>query len=203
MISRENYEALRSKFGKCGSWAVWISPNGRPKSNLSNMSWIHDPNLLNILNTGFVFIGLNRTSIHDDENMNKGDWEDFHSASKTAQEYKLRDALKGTRYWGSYITDFVKYYPEAKSEEVMKMLRLHPEIVQKNLPLLEEEIRLLGGKPVLVALGDKCFNLLMQKLSDKYTIVRIKHFSYTMPSDCYRQEILEVLSHYSSSEVTL
>ena len=77
-------------------------------------------------------------------------WFNFHAGRN---DFKLRYALQGTRYWGNYITDAIKDYQETNSGEVEKTLRKDPKRVDENLKGLREELELLGGKPVLVALG--------------------------------------------------
>ena len=61
MISRQNYNDLLERFWDVASWAMWLKPIGdRPKSNVGNLSIFNDPNLLEKINKGFVFVGLQK-----------------------------------------------------------------------------------------------------------------------------------------------
>ena len=157
MISQENYDILKEKYGDASSWAVWNTDyaDSKPSRNINDLSVFDSPNLSE-LNTGFVFVGLNRSGKPKDGNAEKkpdkpkDPWFNFHAGRN---DFKLRYALQGTRYWGNYITDAIKDYQETNSGEVEKTLRKDPKRVDENLKGLREELELLGGKPVLVALG--------------------------------------------------
>lgn len=113
MISKETYELMKSKYGIVGSWAIWTPPGDTPKSNTHDMAWLNKENLLDTLDTGFVFVGLNWSSTHGDQT--KGGelaWSNFHSSYAYQHDYKLRYAVTDTRYWGSYMTDLIKFYYE-------------------------------------------------------------------------------------------
>ena len=194
MISSENYELLKKQYGLVSSWAVWKRAGATPRSNTESMAWVEAPELLSILNTGFVFVGLNASSTHGNQgNHFTKAWSNFHSGYSRQNDYKLRYALQDTKYWGSYITDIIKRYPEVDSGKVDAFLRKHPEVVEENVIDFEKEISYLGDKPVLVALGGKSFNILNTYLSDKYKVVQVKHYSFTIGKEDYRREVLEVL----------
>ena len=194
MIDESTYNLMREKYGIVGSWAVWRPAGDTPKSNTSDMSWIHDEDLLNTLNTGFVFVGLNWSSTHGElSNIGRIDWANFHSGYSRQHDYKLRYALQGTHYWGSYMTDLIKLYSEVDSGKVKTYLRNHPEIIESNIRDFEEEISYLGKRPILVALGGEVYRMLDENLSDKYKIVQIKHYSYTIGKEDYRREVNGIL----------
>ena len=194
MISKESYDLLKEKYGRVGSWAVWKLADTTPKSNTSNMTWQSDPNLLNKLDTGFVFVGLNWSSTHGDQTQGGTlDWTNFHSSYSRQQDYKLRYALTGTRYWGSYMTDFIKLYAEIDSSKVMKYLRLRPEVITENTICFEEEIKYLQVNPVLVAMGSDAYNLLQKHLGHRYRVTKIRHYSSYISKENYRAKVLKVL----------
>lgn len=194
MITKEAYNLMKEKYGMVGSWAVWRPAGAAPRSNTNDMSWVNDKGLLNTLNTGFVFVGLNWSSTHGDQSDGgKIAWANFHSGYCRQNDYKLRYAVTGTRYWGSYITDLIKLYSEVDSSKVDKYLRKHPEVVGQNIKDFEEEISYLGGKLVLVALGGRVFSTLNAYLGNRYKIVQIKHYSYTIGKEDYRKELIEIL----------
>ena len=194
MIRREEFEFMKSRYGQVGSWAVWDMPDTTPKSNTSGMEWLSAPNLLDSLDTGFVFVGLNWSSTHGDQTQGGTiDWANFHSSYSRQQDYKLRFALTGTKYWGSYITDFIKLYAEVDSSKVMQYLRQNPAIITENTISFEEEIGHLHSNPVLVAMGGETYRLLQKNLGHKYQVTKIKHYSSYIGKEKYREEVLEVL----------
>ena len=197
MVKKECFEKIREEFGLCGSWAIWTAPGDSPKSNTGDMAWADDPSLNEKVGTGFVFVGLNWAGGHGDQNKSGTiKWKDFHSDYQYQNDYKLRFALSGTKYWGSYITDIIKYYPETDSSKVVALLKRNPEIVKKNVADFERELYLLGEQnPILVAMGSASYNVLQTYLGDKYKIVQIKHYSYTISKENYREEVLGVLAN--------
>ena len=195
MINKQSYNDLLKKFWDVASWAIWMKPErNRPKSNVGNLSVFDDPDLLEKINTGFVFVGLNGSGVHNDYLELNNAWFNFHSASPRGNDYKLRYALYGTPLWGSYITDIIKYYPEVDSGKVIQYVKNNPSVLQQNIVAFREELRLLGGQPVIVALGGAAYDFLIENLGQEYKIVKVKHFSYTIGKEKYREEILAALS---------
>lgn len=150
------------------------------------------------MNTGFVFVGLNRSGKPKDGNAEKkpdkpkDPWFNFHAGRN---DFKLRYALQGTRYWGSYITDAIKDYQETDSGEVEKTLKSNLERVDENLKGLREELELLGGRPVLVALGYNAEKNLKCMKSEGYEVVRILHPATFIGKKKYRDKVLKVLDN--------
>ena len=196
MISQQNYNELLKKFWDVASWAMWKKPIGdRPKSNVGNLAVFNDPDLLEKINTGFVFVGLNGSGKHEDYLESDKAWFNFHSDSPRGHDYKLRYALYGTPLWGSYITDIIKYYQEVDSSKVVSYVRNNPEVLKENIEAFREELNLLGGRPVIVALGGAAYDFLSENLGNEYKIIKVKHYSFTIGKEKYREEMLEALSH--------
>ena len=102
--------------------------------------------------------------------------------------------MKGTKLWGSYLTDIIKLHADTNGENVISYMKKHPSEVKRNINDFEEEISFLSGTPVLVAMGDKVYNILKENLPhDKYTIIKIKHYSYTISKEDYRRELLQAI----------
>ena len=197
MISKEIYELMKSRYGIVGSWAVWTPASDTPKSNTGDMLWTDQPDLLGILNTGFVFVGLNWSSTHGDQTQGGTlAWSNFHSSYTYQQDYKLRFAMTDTRYWGSYMTDLIKLYSEVDSSKVKKYLKQNPSIVTNNILSFEEEIGHLQENPVLVAMGSDTYNMLQEHLGEKYRIAQIRHYSSYISKEDYRKEVLNTLEMY-------
>lgn len=182
MLKPSQYEQIKKKYGKSASWAIWKEEGNTPKSNIDNLSVFNDKEIYKKLNPNYVFVGLN-PSVQD---TNNEIWRNFHSPdTKRQNDYKLRYALKNTKFWGAYITD-LNGIKETNSNKVS--------VSATDVRSFKEEIALLGTKPVLVALGDKVYNALMKYLSEEYTIVKIKHFSCYISKEAYREAVLKGLS---------
>ena len=194
MLDKNTYQIMKDKYGLVSSWAIWKRAGSTVKSNTESMEWVRDPNLLSKLNTGFVFVGLNASSTHGDQGGHFYEpWSNFHSGYAYQNDYKLRYALQDTRYWGSYITDVIKRYSEVDSSKVTSYLKKHPEVVRDNIKEFKQELSYLGDNPVLVAMGDKSYQILNDYLGKDYKVVKIKHYSFTISKEDYRNEVLQIL----------
>lgn len=183
MLKPSQYEEIKNKYGKSASWAVWKDEGNTPKSNISDLSVFNDKEIYKKLNPNYVFVGLNPSVQDTTEEI----WHNFHSPdTKRQNDYKLRYALKNTKFWGAYLTDLVSNVEETNSNKVF--------VSDKNIKKFKEEIALLGVKPVLIAMGDKVYKALISCLKDDFTIVRIKHFSCYVSKEAYREAVLKDLS---------
>ena len=196
MINQKEYEELKAKYWDVASWAMWEQPSDKPKSNMGSLKVFEDPDLLSKINTGFVFVGLNGSGVHDAYLESSKPWYNFHSDLPTGNDFKLRYALNGTPFWGSYITDIIKYFQEVDSSKAVKYAKSHPEIMHQNIEAFKDELRLLGGNPIIVALGGAAYNLIVENLKGNFEICKIKHYSFTISKENYKKEALETLSKY-------
>ena len=191
---------MKRKYSDVGSWAVWDDQLDKPKSNMGNMAWAKDEGkLCRILNPKFVFVGLNKSKRPDenskDENSNaKNPWKNFHSGNSRSHSYKLRYALKGTTFWGAYMTDLLKDVEKTDSKQVVSIFKKDKAALEKQIKDFEREISHLGGKPVLVALGNATYDFL-RSLKDKYPAIdKLPHYSYSrINKEQYREKLLETL----------
>jgi len=194
MIDKSTYEIMKKKYYNTSSWAVYAPQTSTPKSNIGNLSVFNDPNITDVLDTGYVFVGLNLGGnggygFNDDADP----WRNFHSPASKDNDYKYRYLFEGTEFWGSYMTDIIKHISNSDGSEVMKYLKQHPNVIIENIQLFKEEISYLQKNPILVAMGDKSYSVLSQYLASEYKIVKIKHASFTISKENYRKESLEIL----------
>ncbi len=152
MIKPETYNQIKKKYGKSASWAVWAEEGRTPKSNISDLSIFNDSRILKILNPNYVFVGLN-PSVQDTDNET---WRNFHSVdNKKQHDYKLRYALKNTKFWGAYITDVVPDKKDSKAENVSESsVYRHLKLAYMNPHTINE---IMSGK--LQCSVDKLFNM--------------------------------------------
>lgn len=196
MLEKERYNKILAKYGDVASWAIWKSPGDTPRSNTEDLSIFDDAHIIERLNPKYVFVGLNASSTHGKQvNQNKP-WHNFHSAYARQNDYKLRYALMHTRFWGGYITDIIKRYPEVDSSKVREFLRRHPKVVESNIREFKEELDVLGGEPVLIAMGRAAYDILEKYLADDYRLAVITHYSYTIGKEEYRKQVLSSLRGY-------
>lgn len=194
MVSETTYKALQMDYGDMASWAVWQRPGATPKSHTGDMSVFNDPDLLSILNLNYVFVGFNGSGKHDNYLALNKPWFNFHSGAPYQNDYKLRYALLDTSLWGSYITDIIKGHQEPDSRKVKKHLREHPEVAEKNVIRFRQEMKLHGGHPVLIALGDDAYDILTRYLKGDFIIKKIPHYSRRdMSKEQYRSIVRNLL----------
>lgn len=197
MIKKEIYEKIKERYGYLSSWAVWKLPDSTPKSNTGDLTVFAEPEVLSVLNTNYVFVGLNVSNTHGNESVRDNNyWANFHSNYKYQNDYKLRYALMNTPFWGSYMTDIIKKYPEVDSNKVKAFLNQNPNVVKQNIEEFKLEMSILNSneKPVLIAMGDMAYQILKKYLSDEFKIVKIMHYSNMIGEKEYRKSVLEGLN---------
>ena len=188
MIKKENYVKLKEKYGNIASWTIWDD------DDISGSIWCsNDDELIKNIETKYVLVALNP---HGDENAIQSIKQDdalpwsqnFHTS---ANDCKLRDAVRGTSFAKSYITDLFKRKPTNGEERLKKEINEDDE--KKAVEELEKEIALISDNVILIALGDKVFNYLNKYLSGPYIIRKIKHFAYRfLDSEKYHDEIVDL-----------
>ena len=200
-IKETLYNGLRDSFGMYSSWTIWAEEDeGKPKSNIEDMSIFDDPKILDKLNNKYIFVGLNAAKHEHEDNTQYQPWNAFHSSDKKRQQdYKLRYALKGTPYWGSYMTDILKNYPETNSNKVIKYIR----DLNKSGNSFDND-QYLGGfikelaffepKPTLIAMGNAVEKILRRHFS-AYNIIKIRHYSSWIGKEKYRACVLEQIKN--------
>lgn len=105
MIEIGTFEEVRKRFGHFASWAVWAEAGENPKDNIADISVLNlkeNPDLLQTLHSNAIFLGLNISRPIERPLGN------FHDPRPMATDFKIRYALRGTPYWGSYMTDIIK-----------------------------------------------------------------------------------------------
>ena len=210
MLDRKIYNRMKKKYRKVASWAVWCDQIDKPTSNMGNMEWEKDEDALcRKLNPNFVFVGLNKSKRPKEESNIEGPWANFHSGYSNGNSFKLRYALKGTPFWGAYMTDIIKVIRDkdsnrivpainTNSQEICSAIKNDPVVRERNIKKFEEEIALLGGQPVIVAFGDKAYKFL-KPLEGKYKIEKLPHYSprwKNISKEEYREIVLETLKAY-------
>ena len=205
MVDRETYDLLKNKYGKVSSWAIWAdAEDDKPASNVDKLDMFEDvDSIIKELKTDYVFVGLNAASHGEEQSID--DWRAFHSTCNHKQrDYKLRQALKGSVYWGAYITDVIKIkengelkgIPETRSKIVMEKYNSDPDIRRDAAIILKEELRDIGGTPTLIAFGNYAYRILCE-MQNQYTflkgkrIIKATHYSYVCNE--YKKRLNDIL----------
>ena len=189
-ISKEVYSQLRDRFWDVASWAIWTPPKYRVKDNMGDLSVFNSPDLLDKLNTVFMFVGICGSGVHDDYVDKSKPWWNFHSSSPDGNDYRLRDATVGTPAEGSYITDFIKYHDEINSKVAKAYLLSHPDVLEEVRSAIMKEIELQGGDPIIFPLGNDCYELVTKYLPKTLRVVKVPHYSGPVNADMMKAKIM-------------
>ena len=108
----------------------------------------------------------------------------FHSYG---QDYKLRHALRGTGFWGGYLTDIIKDFEEKVSGKMMAYLRQNPQFEQQNINVFRQELAAIGSiAPTLIALGGDAYAILKRNFGDELPILKAPHYAMYISKQEYR-----------------
>jgi hypothetical protein len=201
MISIEKFVESRERFGHFASWAIWANEGKNPKDNIDDLSILDpdaNPTLLNTLHGNSILLGLNISRRIERPLGN------FHDPRPMATDFKIRYALKGTSYWGSYMTDIIKDFEEKASGRMMGFLRGNKDFEQDNIRKLREEIEVLGfANPVLVTFGKDAETIAKRAMSREFHIVRIPHYANYISKEDYRAQVCGRLQRLGASKFCL
>ena len=78
--------------------------------------------------------------------------------------------------------------------KLSRIIRESHHNIEDDKHALEEEIDILGGNVVLIALGRKTEHCLRKYFKDQYRIIYIPHYAIYGPAEDYRHKVLERLS---------
>lgn len=187
MIRIETFDEIRERFGHFASWAVWAEEGKKPKDNVADLTVLNpdkNPTLLDTLHGHSILLGLNISRRIERPLGN------FHDSRPMATDFKIRYALKGTNYWGSYMTDIIKDFEEKSSGKMMSYLRSNRDFELENLERFREEIQLLGyANPVLVTFGKDAEAIARRNLGQEFQIVGIPHYANYVSKEEYRAQV--------------
>lgn len=178
----ECFAANRDAYGACSSWAVWDqgacehlrfqpaavkAPDfwlNRAVAKLNGVSSQAELDALGwSLNPNVVMVGLNFAERDEQTQVATAGLKHhaFHEETTLTSDQRLRDACCGTRLWGAYLTDLVKFVDgqltpvrSSKAKPIKKRLR-DEEFRNMQIQGLIDEINTLGvHDPTIIALGN-------------------------------------------------
>lgn len=187
MIRIEIFDEIRARFGHFASWAMWAEEGKKPKDNVADLTVLNtdkNPALLDTLHGHSILLGLNISRRIERPLGN------FHDCRPIATDFKIRYALKGTNYWGSYMTDIIKDFEEKSSGKLMSYLRSNRDFELENIERFREEIQLIGcANPVLVTFGKDAEAIARRNLGQEFQIVGIPHYANYVSKEEYRAQV--------------
>ena len=192
-MTKEHYLEIRNRYGRFASWAIWAPPGDKPKSNIGMLDLLdidEHPELLDRVKPEVIMVGLNFSrSIESTE-----PFANFHDSRPRGQDYKIRYAFTDTRFYGAYMTDIIKDFPEKVAGAVGAYLRKNQEFVRANIGRFESELDDLRSKdPLIIAFGVQAFGIIKGHFRDRYTIVKVPHYSNFVSKENYRKQVQAVL----------
>lgn len=191
MIRTETFAIIREQFGHFASWAVWADEGANPKDNIGDLRVLDpevDPAVLNTLHGEAILLGLNISRKIERPLGN------FHDLRPEATDFKIRYALRGTQYWGCYMTDLIKDFEEKASGKMMSFLRSNRDFESENIRRFRQEIDLLGvANPLLVTFGRDAEKIAKRNLGSEFQIVQIPHYANYLSKENYRLQVVNLL----------
>ena len=191
MIDSKKFEFIKRKYGDYASWAIWSEEGEKPKSNIGDLT-ILDPqknkNLFFQLNPNVVLVGLNisRGSI-------EVPFANFHDKRPEATDYKIRYALRGSPFWGGYMTDIIKDFDQKTSGKVVSYLRANKAFEEENVNNFRKELEDLGSEsPTIIAFGKDAYVILVRNLKYEYKIFKVPHYANYTSKENYREQIKSI-----------
>jgi len=118
------------------TFAFWDAKDEEHPKDASGMNW-KKTKKLNEYKANIIFVGLNMA----DSSTIQVPFGNFHSSLTKHNDYKLRDALVGTDFEGSYMTDLFSF--RGNSTDLRKYIKEYPDEAEKDIKLFIEECRLL------------------------------------------------------------
>jgi hypothetical protein len=191
MIDKTKFDLIKSKYGHCASWAIWAEEGETPKSNIGEIDFFEDDEILKIINPEVILVGLNWSRGPVNKPL-----ANFHDPRPMATDFKIRYALKGTLLWGAYMTDILKDFDQKSSGKVMDFLKNNKNFVDKNIIQFKEEIESLNAiSPKIVAFGSASFSIMKKNLPKHFKIYKIPHYANYGSKEIYREQIINFIKN--------
>jgi hypothetical protein len=191
-MNQTKFEFIRKKYGHYASWAVWADFGKKPKDNMGDLSVFDiekNTHLLQQLNPNIILVGLNIS-----RGVIKVPFANFHDARPQAMDFKIRYALRGSPFWGAYMTDIIKDFDQKESGKVISYLRTDKQYEKNNIQIFREEMKDLGvDNPTIVAFGVDTYTILNRNFKNEYKILKILHYSHYISKEKYREEVKSIL----------
>jgi hypothetical protein len=189
-MNEKKFSLLRKKYGHYASWAIWADEGNTPTSNMENLDIFDikkNPTIPNQLKPNIILVGLNISTKAIEIPL-----ENFHGPNGGA--FKIRYALKGTPFWGAYMTDIIKDFQEKSSGKMMNYLKTDKDFEEENVQTFRGELKDLEvDNPIIIAFGVDAHKILTRNLKEKHKIIKIPHYSMRISKENYRKKLKSIL----------
>jgi hypothetical protein len=201
MIDKNHYLELAKKYGHFASWAIWADGDNTPKSNVGNLSIFDleiNKDVTEQLNPNVIMVGLNISRKIEYKFGN------FHDRRPQSQDYKIRYAFKGSKFYGAYMTDIIKDFKQVISGNVISYLKSNPDFERHNIDLFEQELLDIKSiNPIIIAFGNHSFTILDRHFKHKYQILKIPHYSSYISKEEYKNEVDKLINKIQCTKYTI
>ena len=191
MLDQKKFEFIKKKYGHYASWAIWADEGEKPKDNVGDLGVFDiktNAKLLQQLNPNIILVGLN---ISRRIELPLGN---FHDVRSQSMDFKIRYALRGSPFWGAYMTDIIKDFEQKVSGKMMRYLGTDKLFEEKNVENFRREIHDLGvDNPTIIAFGRDAHSVLARNFEREYKISKIPHYSNYSSKEKYREEVKCIL----------
>lgn len=192
MINQETFDVVKHEYGHFASWAIWKEEGVKSKDNIGDLSVFNlskNPDLLSILRTDLILVGLNISRPIELPLAN------FHDSRSTAQDYKIRYAFKNTPFWGAYMTDIIKDFEQISSGKMRDYLKKNKDFEMYNVDLFRKELfEIRAVNPTIIAFGTDAHSVIERNFKNEFQLIKLPHFSNFINPEKYREEVISILS---------
>jgi len=196
MIEKAKFELIKSRYGHWASWAIWADEGESPKSNIGNIDFFENDEILKIINPDVILVGLNWSRGPVNKPL-----ANFHDPRPMATDFKIRYALKGTPLWGGYMTDILKEFDQVSSGKVIDFIKENKAFVDKNIAQFKEELETLDrDSPKIIAFGSASFSIMKKNLPKHFKIHKIPHYANYGSKEDYRVQVASVIQNAFSAD---
>jgi hypothetical protein len=175
VFTPDHLDRIGASHGQHASWAVWAGSRNRPSrawlGDLSVLDCRADPRRLLALHRDVVLVALDAGPRPDDRPGQgaAAAWSAFHDpGDPTGRASVLAGAARGTPAWGSYLTPLLK--PDPRTGRAPRSASPRPDELDRAVAVLQDELDLLGGDPVLVCLGEQVGAVVRDALGHRHAV---------------------------------
>lgn len=169
------------------SWATWN------EKDLNDISMFSDPEVINLLKTDHIILGLNAADVDSCPEENAAVCGGFHCKHQGGRDSWLRDATKNTSFEYAYMSDSLKV-KETESNKVLQYLKRNPEIEELQLRLLVNELSLLGKDLRIIVIGEDAELILHKAIALFDGKIRYETIPHYAKRGIKKKEFLEFFS---------
>lgn len=145
-----------------------------------------DDELAKAIKPKYMLVGLN---VADRNNAGYGSWSNFHDNTSKSHDRNVMKIICGTKYFGSYMTDIIKDFPETNSGKVltatvgMRRTKENAQRLYDSLEIFQQELDITAPEEIIL-FGDVAFHIFhlaiqggLLDLPDNTKVVETPHYS--------------------------